>query len=175
MLKSHLSLNWGALTKPANYAWLLRHPQAKIGRGVHPSHNAQAELHYLPGENSSCLGKVVNSTDQWTWTQPAAVAGLMGWWTAPCVCRVTVSRVDLMLQCWMQLWLHHWDLRGRAQAPGSAFLEPMELRRLAALSQNLPRPTGGKLLPFVLLFFSYPDWKHFNFEMSQLYKKEKCI
>lgn len=126
---------------------MLRHPQAKTGRGVHPSHNAQAKLRYLPGEDSSCLGTAVNSVDQWTRAQPAAMARLTGGRTA---WRVHQERSDPLKR-----QSHSWPRgpdgftaetseRGRVQAPSSAFLKPMELMRLATLSRTLPRPTATK-------------------------------
>lgn len=94
------------LGSPEINRWImLRHPQAKTGRGVHPSRNARAKLRYLPGEDSSCLGTAVNSVDQRTWAQPAAMARLTGGELhsvyarkdqIPSNGRVTVGHVDLM-------------------------------------------------------------------------------
>lgn len=115
------------------------------------------------------------------------MAKFLGWWTVQCVCQeglgppnhgVTVSHADLVLQCWRQQWLHHWDLWDRDSA--GTQLHSAQAHRAKTASyhfSNSPQINRKQIATIYLFsfFFNQQDCcNDFHFEMSQMYKKEKC-
>lgn len=140
-----------------------------------------------PKRGQQLFGKMVNRMDQWTRPQPGAMAKFLGWWTVQCVCQeglgppnhgVTVSHADLVLQCWRQQWLHHWDLWDRDSAGTQLHSAQAHRAKTASYHFSKSPQINRKQIATIYLFsffFNQQDCcNDFHFEMSQMYKKEKC-
>lgn len=134
----------------------------------------------LFGQNSQQNGSMNKTT--------AGGHGKVGWWTAQCVCQegldppshgVTVSRAELILQCWRQQWLHHWDLWDRDSAGTQLHSAQAHGAKTASYPfSNSPQINRKQLATIYLFsfFFNYQDCcNDFHFEMSQMYKKNAVI
>lgn len=118
--------------------------------------------------------------------QPGTMERLKGWWTAKCVCQDGLDPP--------KRWSHSQPCRpdssvlkgttetsetGAVQAPSSTVLKPWSWDSQLSFLKLTPDQQDANyhhLLVFLFFFFNYQNcWKDCHFEMSQVYKKEKCI